>query len=171
MERKTIFSDDRVYRYTLWREFEQPAHLIAEYSPATMRDGYVQFIGLNPSTADETKDDPTIRRCIGFAKAWGYAALCMTNLFAFRATDPYVMKSHQHPVGDDNTHHLLTCGANAGLVVAAWGKHGTFRHQDLNVRQILYRAGVRLHCLGLNSDGTPKHPLYLKKDTTPSLFS
>lgn len=170
MSRETIFSPCRKYRYTLWREFEQPTNLITEYSPATMRNGYVMFMGLNPSTADETKDDPTIRRCVGFAKAWGYNALCMTNLFAFRATDPKEMKKSEFPDGQDNHHHLLKCGSEASMVVAAWGKHGKHHHQDLNARQWLSDIGVSLYHLGLNNDGTPKHPLYLKADTKPELF-
>ena len=77
------------------------------------------FIGLNPSTADETIDDPTIRRCISFSKDWGYGALCMTNLFAFRATDPAVMKAHPEPVGEANDGTLVEFALSAGVVVAA----------------------------------------------------
>jgi hypothetical protein len=79
------------------------------------------FVGLNPSTADETSDDPTIRRCIAFAKSWGYSALCMTNLFAYRATDPKIMKKAQYPVGPDNDDYLKMLSAGAGVVIAAWG--------------------------------------------------
>ncbi len=71
------------------------------------QEGFIVFIGLNPSTADETKDDPTIRRCIGFAKRWGYAAFCMMNLFAYRTRDPFVMKAQEDPVGVENDKYLL----------------------------------------------------------------
>ena len=76
------FSECRKYRYTLWRRWD-----------GLFASGYAMFIGLNPSTADETNDDPTIRRCIGYARDWGYGGLCMTNLFAFRATLPKNMKA------------------------------------------------------------------------------
>jgi hypothetical protein len=82
------------------------------------------FIGLNPSTADETIDDPTIRRCVIFAKDWGYGALCMTNLFAFRATDPAIMKAHPEPVGESNDGTLEELALSTVVVVAAWGVGG-----------------------------------------------
>ena len=102
----------RTYRYTLTRRWGAGS--------------YAMFIGLNPSTADETQDDPTIRRCIAFAKAWGHDALVMTNLFAFRATDPADMKRDPEPVGTYNDWMLLTNAHLAGVVVAAWGTNGTF---------------------------------------------
>lgn len=148
-----VFSPCRRYRYELWRKWG---------------DGpYAMFIGLNPSTADETKDDPTIRRCIAFAKAWGYSALCMTNIFAFRATDPDVMKRERNPFGENNQHHLLKCASEAGIVIAAWGVHGTHANGDLAVRDLLSRIGVTLQCLGRSKDGHPRHPLYLKADCKP----
>lgn len=163
--KETIFSPCRKYRYTLWREWDE----VPLWSAANGRaNHYVQFIGLNPSTADETQDDPTIRRCIGFAKAWGYGALCMTNLFAWRDTDPKAMKKAGDSVaGIDNQHHLLQCASNAGIVIAAWGRDGAHLNQDLNVRQYMDSINIPLHHPGLNSDGTPKHPLYLKKTTKP----
>ena len=125
------------------------------------------FVGLNPSTADETQDDPTIRRCIGYAKTWGYGALCMTNLFAFRATDPREMKRHPEPIGPDNNKHLQECAEGAGLVIFAWGKDGAHKKRDIQVESLIASP----HCLGLNKDGTPKHPLYLPKAATPEPYS
>lgn len=153
---ETIFSQCRQYRYTLWRDWS--ALLGCQ---AGMASQYVQFIGLNPSTADETKDDPTIRKCVGFAKRWGYGALCMTNLFAFRATDPKVMKKHPNPSGQDNIHHLLSVSSGATLVVAAWGTHGEHMNMDLNVREKLNQIGVKLNCLRKTKHGHPEHPLYV----------
>ena len=101
INRQTIFSPCRRYRYTLWRAWDM-------FNP-----GYVMFIGLNPSTADEVQDDPTIRRCIGYAKEWGYGAFCMTNIFAFRATDPRVMKAQADPVGPENDKWLTECAKGA----------------------------------------------------------
>jgi len=125
------------------------------------------FVGLNPSTADEVDDDPTIRRCADYAKRWGHGALCMTNLFAYRATDPGVMKAHPAPVGRDNDRWLLELAQGAAVVVAAWGAHGAHRGRDREVKRLL---GGRLACLRLTRGGHPAHPLYLKKALTPIRF-
>lgn len=169
-ERKTQFSPCRKYRYALWREWDCDL-LTGCADDSAHATEFLMIIGLNPSTADETLDDQTIRRCIGFAKAWGYGALCMTNLFAFRATEPEDMKKQENPVGMDNQHHLLQCASSAGLVLAAWGNHGSFRQQDFTVRQWLSGIGITLHCLKLNKDGSPKHPLYVAADTKPKVFA
>ena len=145
------FSPCRNYRYSLWREWGADSL------------GYAMFIGLNPSTADETRDDPTVRRCINFAKDWGFGALCMTNLFAFRATDPTVMKVQSDPNGPDNNATLKKLATDAGVVVAAWGTHGTHRGRDKEVLGML----PGLKCLALTKDGLPKHPLYLLKALRP----
>jgi hypothetical protein len=113
-----------------------------------------------PSTADETADDPTIRRCIGFAKRWGYGGLVMLNLFAFRATDPRDMRAAADPIGPDNDWHLTH--SPAALIVAAWGAGGTFMDRDRAVRAIL---GDRLMALGHTNHGQPRHPLYVRGDT------
>lgn len=144
-----VLSDDRRYRYELWRRWSG--------------GDYCCFVGLNPSTADESADDPTIRRCIGFAKAWGYGALCMLNLFAFRATDPADMKREPEPVGADNDATLARLTEGAGIVIAAWGVHGTHRNRASEVMVNL----PSLHCLGLTKDGHPRHPLYLPKTSEP----
>lgn len=101
-----VFSDCRKYRFALWRVWDDSL-------PRVM------FIGLNPSTADESDDDPTLIRCIRYAKSWGYGGICMANLFAFRATDPKVMLSAKDPVGADNDRWLLELSQSSGLVVAA----------------------------------------------------
>lgn len=152
MNSSARFSEDRLHRYELWRRWA---------------DGpYCQFIGLNPSTADETLDDPTIRRCIRFAQDWGYSALCMTNIFAFRATDPMDMKKATDPIGPDNDRTLLNVAADAGIVIAAWGVHGEHLRRGKEVRRLQWS----LHHLGLTKDGHPKHPLYLRADTKPTLW-
>lgn len=163
-ERKTIFSPCRRYRYTLWREWELVPDVFI--NPIGTDSQFVQFIGLNPSTADELQNDPTVRRCIEFAKLWGFGAMCMTNLFAFRATDPAKMKREQeHPMGPDNFMWLLKIAQEANLIVAAWGKHGTFVGQQKIVLEML--SAHKIYALGINSDGTPKHPLYLSKAVRP----
>lgn len=170
MNRETIFSPCRRYRYTLWREWDVQSEFAPKIPPrdAIRRairepDSYVQFIGLNPSTADETQDDPTVRRCVGFAKRWGYGAMCMTNLFAFRATDPEDMKREARPIDVDceNDVALVRVGAAASLVVACWGTHGSWLNRGRHV-SVLFHG--RLQCFGRNADGSPKHPLYLRDD-------
>jgi hypothetical protein len=150
IERSATLSPCRTYRYALWRRWG--------------RGPYAMFIGLNPSTADETNDDPTIRQCIGFARSWGYEALCMTNLFAYRATQPADMKKDVEPVGTYNDHTLLSLAREAGVVVAAWGAHGTWLKRDEHVRFLL---GRKLHYLRLTKDGHPGHPLYLPASLRP----
>jgi len=146
------FSPDRLYRYVLWRMWD--ADLAS-----------VMFVGLNPSTADENLDDPTIRRCMGFAKAWGYGSLFMLNLFALRSTDPTELRATYlamgDPMGPDNNRWLRHYGMISAVIVVAWGNHGTLMHRGGIVRGLL--GGV--YCLGTTKTGQPKHPLYLPKDT------
>ena len=147
-----LFSADRKYRYILWRWWS--------------RKPFAMFIGLNPSTADERNDDPTIRRCIRFASDWGYGGLCMTNLFALRATDPKEMMKHPMPIGSENDGWLLELSQEAGIVIAAWGTKGGFQQRD----KAVYAMIDNLKCLGLTKAGHPKHPLYLSKDVRPISF-
>lgn len=144
-----VFSYCRQYRYELWRR----------WGPGP----YAMFIGLNPSTATETLDDPTIRRCIAYSKAWGFDAYCMTNIFAFRATDPKVMKSQKEPIGLSNDETLIRLAKDAGVVVAAWGTHGIHMGRHQQVVDMI----PNLMCLAKTKDGYPGHPLYLKKDLKP----
>jgi hypothetical protein len=143
------FSPDRNYRYALWRRWEQGAP-------------YALFIGLNPSTANEHEDDPTIRRCKRFAADWGYGAIYMANLFALRATDPRDMLGHQEPVGIDNDVWLQDLARGAGVIVCAWGAHGTHLERDRRCEALL--AAHDLKCLGTTKHGQPRHPLYIRAD-------
>lgn len=144
------FSADRRYRYTLWRRWRSG-------------DRFVQFIGLNPSTADETEDDPTIRRLIGFAKQLDFPALCMTNLFAFRATDPREMRAAPDPTGLENDNWLVRIAAEAELIVCCWGAGGKFMQRGISVASRLGREQCVLKCFGRTKSGDPRHPLYLPK--------
>lgn len=139
------------YRYELWRRWEDGPHVL--------------FVMLNPSTADATNDDPTIRKCIGYAKRWGFGALCVANLFAFRATDPKDMKRAADPVGRDNDATLKRLANDAGLIVAAWGAHGSHLGRDKAVLKML----PTIKALHVTKDGSPGHPLYLRGDA--ALFS
>lgn len=157
-----VFSPCRRYRYTLWRDWDMDLFSGCA-DDAANANRYVMFIGLNPSTADETQDDPTIRRCIDFAKRWGYGRLCMTNLFAFRATQPADMKMQRDPIGDENDRHLVESAKGAGLIIAAWGNHGSHLDRAATVIKLVQN----LHALRVNADGSPQHPLYLPANTVP----
>ncbi len=150
MKRNAALSACRKYRYSLWRVWDSSRP-------------YAMIIGLNPSTADETEDDPTIRRCIQYARDWGYGGLCMANLFAYRATAPEVMFAAEDPIGPDNDKWLRELAAQAGVVVGAWGNSGTFRNRSLDIRRMF----PSLKCLKLNASGEPAHPLYLPKSAVP----
>lgn len=148
-------------------------------------ESYVQFIGLNPSTADERNDDPTVRRCINFAKRWGYGAMCMTNIFAYRATDPGIMKAQMNPISEpppvegwpvipggviirnQNDYYLWTIAQGAGVIIAAWGFHGDHLSRAEQVQALI----PNLHCLGTTAGGHPRHPLYIRGDIQPRPFT
>lgn len=143
MKTNATLSECRKYRYALWRTWD-------DSKP------YVVFIGLNPSTANETEDDPTIRRCIGFAKKWGYGGLCMVNLFAFRATQPSDMIASSDPVGTDNDSYIKKLAEGAGVVIAAWGNDGVYLGRSKEIVSML----PDMMCLKMNKTGEPAHPLY-----------
>lgn len=124
-----------------------------------------QFIGLNPSTADEMKDDPTLRRCKAFARGWGCGGLMMTNLFAYRATSPAVMKTQPSPIGQDNDAWILWAASQAHLIICAWGNNGEFKGRDFQVLHLL--ESRFLNCLRLTGAGQPEHPLYIPAPTQP----
>lgn len=153
MERSANISPCGRYRYALWRQWDPSGKVVA-------------FVGLNPSTADAELDDPTIRRCVGFAKAWGYGSLLMLNLFAFRATDPADIRREPFPVGPSNDKHLRYGSRLADLTVAAWGVNGRYKNRDARVRAML----PSLHYLRLTKDGHPSHPLYLPAYLRPVLW-
>lgn len=147
MEKGAVISECGTYRYKLWRGGYWTSNPLV-------------IIGLNPSTADAEKDDPTIRRCARFAKDLGFDGLVMLNLFAFRDTSPDDMRKAADPVGPENNDVLL---AATGTMVAAWGVNGTFRGRDIEIKKMF---SGRLKCLGLSKDGHPRHPLYLPLDST-----
>lgn len=142
------FSRCRRYRYALWRTWDASL-------PSCC------FIALNPSTADATRDDPTMRRCIAFARAWGFGGMAVGNIFAYRATRPADMKAEPQPVGRANDRWLLRLASESPLVVAAWGSHGAWHARDQHVLSLL----GPLHCLGVTASGAPRHPLYVRGDT------
>lgn len=162
MIKDAIFSPCRKYRYALRRIFDQERF---------EKEGACTFICLNPSTADETTDDPTVRRCINYAREWGYPAFIMLNIFAFRATDPEEMKRQDEPVGIDNNKHIIDICKQSGIVVAAWSNHASHMNRGHEVELLLSHYNIELHCLKINSSSRlPAHPLYLKKSLKPKLL-
>jgi hypothetical protein len=119
---------------------------------------------LNPSTATESKTDPTNRRTINFALDWKHRGVIAVNLFAFRATDPGDMKAAAEPVGPENDEVLKRIVASAGEVVFAWGVHGVHRDRDLTVVDLLRGIGPPPKCLGFSKEGHPYHPLMIPGD-------
>lgn len=191
-----IFSNDTFgpdgrgqYRYTLWRRELQDdtdrTSILPPSSGGCNACGYptragrcacadrsketMQFICLNPSTADERTDDPTVLRCWRRAQRMGYGSFCMTNLFALRSTDPRGLRKHPNPIGEaaENTGHILRIGALAGMIVLAWGSQDTaVQKQAAWVKSRLKSAGLWPKCraLGFTAAGSPRHPLYMKND-------
>ncbi len=143
-------SDCGLYRYRLWRTWD-------EDKPPLV------FVMLNPSTADADKDDPTIRRCMGFARRLGHGGIVVCNLFAYRATAPEVLSTVADPVGPMNDEEIVVA-CMARRVVAAWGAEPFARKRAADVTRRLKDAGVALYCLGVTKEGCPRHPLYVKGD-------
>lgn len=150
-----VFSDDREYRYRLWRTWDVDKPTLA-------------FIMLNPSTADEVELDPTCRRCRGYVEDWGYGKLVVGNLFALRSTDPENLYDHERPVGPENDDHLQSIVDDADMVIAAWGTHGAHRDRGRDVVDLL---DADLHALDTTKAGHPCHPLYQPKDIDPIPFT
>ena len=144
-----LFSDCERYRYLLTRVWDG-------------RGPRALFVMLNPSTADEFRNDPTVERCERRARALGFGAFRVTNIFAFRATDPKVMRAAEDPIGPGNDDAILSSARDwADTVVCAWGNHGAHLGRGEAVAAMLRAAGVRTHHLGLSRTGHPKHPLYI----------
>lgn len=155
-----VISDCGSYRYQLRRIWD-------ESKPKCL------FIMLNPSTADANIDDPTIRRCIGFAKNWGYGGILVGNLFAYRATDPKSLLCVNDPIGKDNLIHLKSMYNESEIMICAWGNGKIVENLGKklgdNYKPLSGFIG-RIHYLDLSKDGTPKHPLYLKGNIVPIPF-
>lgn len=128
----------------------------------------VCFIMLNPSTADAHVDDPTIRRCLGFAQRWGFGGLEVVNLFAFRSSSPEVLQSVEDPVGPDNERYLKAAAARAGKIVLAFGASRLAACRWRAVEPLF--AGLPLYCLGECANGAPRHPLYVSSSVSPMLW-
>ncbi len=148
VQRRAGFSRCKSYRYWLSRRF-------------TKGSGHCVFIGLNPSIASAEKDDPTIRRCMGFASDWGYEQLTVVNLFAFRTPLPSELLDNPAPEGAGNRAALRKACRDADCIVAAWGTHGTYRQQARKLGKIW--SDYSMYCFGQTKNLQPVHPLYQPK--------
>lgn len=152
---QAYFSRSGLYRWLLVRDLVEPI------PPHIKR---ILWIMLNPSIADCTVNDPTIKQCMAFSALWGYHTMEVVNLFALRSTDPRQLKlSAIDPVGSENDFWILNAINDASLVICAWGSHRFARERAGRVARML--SDVPLYCLHINADGMPKHPLYIARDT------
>ena len=157
MQKSAILDKTRKYRYLLERQWGND------------NNNFINFILLNPSTADETKDDPTIKACIKIAQNLGYDGLWVTNLFAFRATNPKELLTCVDPIGDNNDKYTLKYANKAKKIIIAWGNHGDILRRNKEVLKLL--AGIKnIECFEITKTQNPKHPLYTKRDCKPILF-
>lgn len=168
IERSAMFGSDHNYRYRLTRKWD-------------MGEGYVNFVMLNPSTADSLEDDATIRTCMGFAQRWGYEGIKVTNLFALRSIDPNALYAAKDPVGIQNNSYIaqtaMDC-AEAGVIVCAWGngpdrrmsnRRTIVEDRELYVLELLMPI-ARLNFLELTKLGVPSHALYKRRTLRPREF-
>lgn len=152
-DREATLSADGVYRYTLGRRWSQGPRRVA-------------WVMLNPSSANADVDDPTIRKCIGFSKRWGFDALTVVNLFAFRATKPADLARAGYPSGPENDRYIVEACKGAEEIVLAWGGNvGPGDRRALQVVAMLRSVQVQLWCLGRCDNGSPRHPLMLAYET------
>lgn len=150
-----VFSPCRLYRYTLTRTWDSALPV-------------VNFLMLNPSTADELVDDPTIARQIVRSKRWGYGGLVITNLFAWRSTDPRALPHVAEPVGAMNDGCIEVTARHSDLVIVGWGNHGGLRGRSQAVLKLL--ESIPLKALKVTQEGHPQHPLYIGYDVVPQEF-
>ncbi len=153
-----VYSECEHFRYLLTREWQAGARRAL-------------FVMLNPSTATETQNDPTVERCERRARALGFGAFRVCNIFAYRATDPRVMRAAADPVGPLNDTAITGSVAWADQVICAWGTHGAHLGRGPQVEGLLRAAGAALWHLGLTKDGHPTHPLYISYDRQPQIWA
>jgi len=155
MQKRAILDETRKYRYILTRKINQNPPIL--------------FIMLNPSTADEYQDDPTIRRIIEFTKSWGYGASIVMNIFAYRSSDPSELKKVTDPIGSKNDYYLKLVSNHVDKIIVAWGVNGNYLKRAEKVIDSL-PLKERVFCLETTKGGYPKHPLYVRGDIVPIPF-
>ena len=153
MNFSTIFSKNRIYRYTLVRHLSNSKKTVF-------------FLCLNPSTADEVNNDPTVTRCIGYARDWGFGKLLLGNIFAIRSTDPNLLYNVDNPIGYENDKWIKNMAKYSDLIIGAWGNHGKLNSRSSQILNLI----SNIHCLKKTKLGEPSHPLYLSKKLKPIPF-
>ena len=152
-----VYSDCERYRYDLTRIWDQSA-------------GRVTFVMLNPSTATEVQNDPTVERCERRARTLGFGGFRVTNIFAWRDTDPKKMRLAKAPIGPENDAAIKDACAWSHKVIAAWGNHGAYLERGAEVAKVLHQSGRPILHLGLSKQGHPKHPLYIAYSQKPEAW-
>lgn len=147
------YSPDLRYRYALTRHWAAGPRAL--------------FVMLNPSTATEVQNDPTVERCERRARTLGFGSFAVANIFAFRATDPRVMRAEPDPIGPENDRIIGDLALTADRIICAWGTHGAHLSRGAQVERLLRPLAPSLYHLGLSQAGHPKHPLYIGYDTQP----
>lgn len=154
MNRDAILSPCGTYRYLLQRSWKVGRQAVC-------------FVMLNPSTADAYVDDPTIRRCLGFAERLGFGQLEVVNLFALRATDPRELRIHHDPIGPENDEQIIVAARTCSMTICAWGSHGAYRGRGEAMLKLLRGNGITPYALRINRGAHPSHPLYLPNSLRP----
>lgn len=152
MKKGACISPCTKYRYWLYREWDNQKRSCL-------------FIMLNPSTADDKKDDPTIRRCIAYAQGFGYGSLYVVNLFALRATNKAEIQKTENPIGPENDQWIEQLSKKADCIIAAWGNDGKYLNRSQEILKKLSQEGHIVYCLKVSKHNEPCHPLYLKKES------
>lgn len=156
-ESLAVYSPCEAYRYALTRIWQDSA-------PRAV------FVMLNPSTATEAQNDPTVERCERRARALGFGGFRVVNIFAYRATDPRVMRAQADPVGPGNDAALVEAAGWGDQIICAWGNHGAHLRRGAAVEALLRAQGKPLFHLSLTKEGAPKHPLYVGYAVQPMLW-
>ena len=154
---EATYSECEKYRYCLFREWD-------------VRKKRAHFIMLNPSTATEYQNDPTVERCERRARSLGYGAFSVTNIFAWRETNPKKMEKVSDPIGPKNDGIIIETCKNSNLNIAAWGAHGSHRARGKEVKEILIKVKLKIFSLGITKLGHPKHPLYISYQVKPQIW-
>ncbi|TDW21105.1 hypothetical protein EV128_12274 [Rhizobium azibense] len=156
MQTSAILSEDRKYRYRLDRWWSDRPR--------------VAFVMLNPSIADETENDKTITRLIGFARDWNLGGFTVANLFAWRETYSGELHKVAEPIGANNDEFIMTVARSCCAVIVGWGAKGGSLNRDMHVMHLLRENGIQPLAFEVTKDGYPRHPLYLKRSAIPSPY-
>lgn len=151
------YSDCERFRYRLTRVWQEAGR-------------HLNFVMLNPSTATELQNDPTVERCERRARTSGFSGFTVTNIFSFRATDPKIMRCASDPIGAQNDKAISDAAHHADQVICAWGTHGAHENRGEAVKTLLQEAKIPLYHLGLTKAGHPRHPLYIGYSVKPEIW-